>query len=146
MTEEERKEMGPWISRDMLNIRYRSGDAQPWFSELSRPSTKAKPKRAQVAALKPSKPAQTDPPKRGRGRPRKYAVDDPRSSLYRAKGQKKGVCKSKKAAWDFAIYDDGEGTNGVSQPSRPGRSAAGADEVHMAGSKSQLVLPYEMLE
>ena len=124
MTEEGRKEMGPWISRITLEKRYASGDRKPWYSELAGRSTKAKPKRAQVAAPKPSQTAQTDPPKRGRGRPRKYALDDPRSSLYRVNRQKNGVRQSKKAARDFAIHEDNEGTDGVSQSSNPGRSAA----------------------
>ena len=130
MTEEERNEMGPWISKVTLEKIYASGDQKPWYSELAGRSTKAKPKQAQVAAPKlsmpaqPSKPAQTDPPKRGRGRPRKYALDDPRSSLYRVNRQKGGIRQSKKARLDFTIHDDNEGTNGISPSSKPGRSAA----------------------
>lgn len=124
MTVEERKEMGPWISINTLQKRHPSGKSKPWHSEPAGRSTKAKPKRARFAAPKLSQPAQTDPPKRGRGRPRKYALDDPRSSLYRVNRQKNGVRQSKKAARDFTIHEDNEGTNGVSQSSKPGRSAA----------------------
>ncbi|MDI1489022.1 MAG: hypothetical protein OHK93_008299 [Ramalina farinacea] len=132
MAEEERMEMGPWISQITLEKRYASGDRKPWYSERARPSTKAKPKRAQVAAPKPSQPAQTDPPKRGRGRPRKYALDDPRSSLYRVNRQKNGVRQSKKAARNFTIHEDNEGTNGVSQSSKPGRAAVDTNGISLS--------------
>ena len=124
MSEDEREELGPWISRNRLKEIYRSRDAQPWYPKFPGLITKAEPKRAPIVTPKPCQPAQTDPPKRGRGRPRKYALDDPRSSLYRANRQKEGIRQSKKAARDFTIYEDNEGTAGISQSSKLGRSAA----------------------
>lgn len=118
-TEEEEAPGTPWISNQQLKARYQSQGLKPWFSELPRPRTKVKPKQARVAASKPSQPAQTDAPKRGRGRPRKYALDDPRSSLFRVNRQRDGVRRSKKTQ-DFTIHDDNGGTDGISQPSNFG--------------------------